>query len=94
VHSNFVAAQARIEYWLPILKSNREAESVAVILDALGYAADGEYDRGTYHHGMIFSHPALPFKLNHCRLATMHLPGTQEPSQTSSPMSIDWERWK
>jgi hypothetical protein len=80
VHSDFVTAQARIEYWLSILKSDREAERVAVMLDTLGYVADCEYGRGTHHRGTVFGHTALASRLTDYKLAAMSSYG---PSRTS-----------
>jgi hypothetical protein len=54
VQSNFLTAQACIEFWVSILKS--EAERVAVMLDAFGYVADDKYCSSTYHHWMFISH--------------------------------------
>jgi hypothetical protein len=48
MQGDFVSAQASIECRLSILKRAREAEHVAVMLDALCYVADDEYGRGTY----------------------------------------------
>src|SRR5437879_2049179 len=56
VQSNFVTAQARVECWVSIFKSDREAERVAVMLDALSYVADDKYGSGPYHHWMFLSH--------------------------------------
>src|SRR5258705_7184412 len=60
MQSNLVTAHACIVSWGSILKSDGEAECVAVILDALGYVADDKYSCGPYHHRMFFSHRALP----------------------------------
>jgi hypothetical protein len=57
---NLIAAQARIGYRGAILKSDREAKRVAVMLDTPGDVADDEYGRGTYYLRMFFSHPTLP----------------------------------
>lgn len=59
MQSNFVTAQARIEYWVP----DGEAKRVAVMLDALGYATDDKYSCGPYQHRLFFNHPDLPLSL-------------------------------
>src|SRR5712672_1098583 len=59
MQSNLVTAHACIVSWGSILKSDGEAERVAVMLDALGYVADDKYSCGPYHRRMLFSHRVL-----------------------------------